>query len=53
MTAAAQQFFETEALEAQLEADAAFEERWIAEQRGREFSMQGAGVGRGEGGSRG
>jgi hypothetical protein len=48
MTAAAQQFRETQALEAQLEADPEFRERWIVEQRGMEFEMQRASIGSGE-----
>jgi len=38
MTAAAQQFRETQALERQLEADADFRARWLQEQRGHEFT---------------
>jgi len=45
MTAAAQQYRETQALERQFEADPALRERWVQEQRGIEFEPESASVG--------
>ena len=42
MTAAAQQFYETQALEKQLDSDADFRARWVEEQSGADFSLAAA-----------